>query len=123
MENKSKVIVEPIEDTNIIFQKIYGDTTAELSKEIYEKTEKTLQSMGNPPEFSFLVDTYDAGKAFAKPRKTFTTILQKDRLHKVAILGNKPFLRAMLKFHQIVSGVDKMRIFLNKDDAIAWLKE
>ena len=74
-------------------------------------------------KFSLLVDTYEGGKTLSKARKTFTTVLQKDSLHKVAILGNKPFIRAMLKFHRIVSGVDKMRIFLNKDDAIKWLKE
>lgn len=123
MENKSKVIVEPIEGTNIIFQKIFGDTTAELDKELHTKTEKALQSIGNPPKFSFLVDTFDAGKALSKARKSFNAVLQKDSLYKVAILGNKPFVRAMLTFHRIVSGVDKMRIFLNKDDAIIWLKE
>ena len=123
MENESKVIVEPVEGTNIIFQKIFSDTTAEMSKEIYEKTEKAISSIGNPQKINILIDTFDAGKALSKARKTFNAVLQKDIINKVAILGNKPFLRAMLKFHRIVSGVDTMRIFVNKDDAIAWLRE
>ena len=123
MGHESKVIVEPIEGTNIIYQKIFGDTTAEISKEVYEKTEKTVLAIGNPDKINLIVDTFDAGKALSKARKTFNTVLQKDIINKVAILGNKPFLRAMLKFHRIVSGVDKMRIFVNKDEAIAWLKE
>jgi len=123
MEHESKVIVEPIEGTNIIFQKVFGDTTADMDKEIYEKTEKAILAIGNPYTVNIIVDTFDAGKTLSKARKSFNAVLQKDRVNKVAIMGNKPFLRAMLKFHRIVSGVDKMRIFENKDEAIAWLKE
>lgn len=123
MENESRFIVEPLEGTNIIFQKIFGDTTAEMNNKIYEKTEKTISAMGNPDKINFLVDAFEGGKTLSKARKTFNAVLQKDRVNKVAVLGNKPFIRAMLKFHRIVSGVDKMRIFLNRDDAIMWLKE
>jgi hypothetical protein len=123
MASESKVIVKPIEGTNIIFQKVFGDTTSEMDKEIYEKTEKAILAIGNPYKINIIVDTYDAGKTLSKARKSFNAVLQKDRVNKVAILGIKPFLRAMLKFHRIVSGVDKMRIFENRDEAIAWLKE
>ena len=71
MECESKVIIEPVEGTNIIFQKFFGDTTDELNKEIYEKTEKTISAMGNPEKINLLVDTFDAGKALSKARKTF----------------------------------------------------
>ena len=63
------------------------------------------------------------GKAFSKARKQFVSVLKKDEVKKVAILGNKPFMRAMLAFYRIVSGVDKIRNFSSKDDAIVWLND
>ena len=123
MGNEFSVDVHRIENTNIIFVKISGEIEGIDSQVIYDKTEQAVLTLDNPNEIKLLVDARDAGKAFSKARKQFVSVLEKDEVKKVAILGNKPFMRAMFAFYRIVSGVDKIRSFSSKNDAIVWLND
>jgi len=123
MENEFSVDVHRIDGTDIIFVKISGEIKDDESKILYKKTEQVVLTLNNPDNVKLLIDASDAGKAFSKARKQFVSVLKKDDVKKVAILGGKPFMRAMLAFYRILSGVDKIRGFSLKENAIAWLSD
>lgn len=123
MENEFSVDVHRIDGTDIIFVKISGEIKDEESKILFKKTEQVVLTLNNPDNVKLLIDASDAGKAFSKARKQFVSVLKKDDVKKVAILGGKPFMQAMLAFYRILSGVDKLRSFSLKEDAIAWLND
>lgn len=100
-----------------------GELTDNITDSIYQEHDKIAMTFDDPGDVRLLVDAREAGKVWAKARKQFRSVLKKGEIKKVAIFGNQPFLRAMLTFYRIVSGVNKVRNFSSKDDAIAWLND
>ncbi len=123
MNNTFTLVTERIEGTNIIYSKVSGELSDDVTDMIYRENEKIAATFDDPNDIRLLVDARESGKAYSKARKQFSGVLKKKEIKKIAVLGNKPFLKAMLTFYRIVAGVDKIRSFSLKDDAIAWLKE
>jgi len=123
MDKTFKLVCERIEGTNIIYSKMSGELTDDVTDAIYEEHDRIAATLDDPDDIRLLVDAREGGKACSKARKQFTSVLKKEEIKKVGIIGNMPFLRAMLTFYRIVSGVDKVRKFSSKEDAIAWLND
>ncbi len=123
MENDPSFIIERIEGTNIIYNKIRGFVSIERSEMIFAKNDEIVKTLDNPDNVRMLIDAQETVKTDSKSRKQFNSVLKDDNVSKIALLGDKPFLRAMLTFHRIVTGVDKLRNFSSREDAITWLKE
>ncbi len=123
MEKDPDIIVECIDGTNIIYNKIRGFISIETSQMLFARNDEIVKTLDNPNDVRMLIDATESGKTDSKARKQFNQILKDDNVKKMAILGNKPFLRAVLTFHRIVTGVDKIRIFSSREDAITWLEE
>ncbi len=122
MEKDPDFIIERIDGTNIIYNKIRGSISIETSNMLFAKNDEIVKTLDDPHDVRMLVDATESGKTDSKARKQFNQVLKDDNVKKMAILGNKPFLRAMLAFHRIVTGVDKIRNFSSREDAIEWLK-
>ncbi|MBD3343637.1 MAG: hypothetical protein GF401_01090 [Chitinivibrionales bacterium] len=121
MENRFKL--ELLCENRIIEQTIYGDVDDNLSLPLRQESDALRKKTANPDKACVLINTEHAGKATSKARRKLYDILKEPFIHKFAVFGIRPYVRAIVNFIMSASGSKKIRVFSSREKAIEWLLE
>lgn len=100
---------------------IDGTKAQEIAKKISELV-TDAQNQGRP--IDLLIDNTKMKGASLEARKIGLNIMKKWPYRKMALFGNSRYLQHLVNLMIIASGRGSiMRVFSNKESAIAWLQE
>ena len=121
MAEKANYEIRLDEKLQIIRQTLTGQIDEEEAKKVSSATRALAQELKDPQRVRILTVSSNVGKPRPKVRKILMNDLNDPTLYKLALVDSNPFLKALISFIFIVSGISKARMFLNETDAIGWL--
>jgi hypothetical protein len=107
----------------IIRQNITGQVDEVEAKKISSATRAMAQELKDPQRVRILAVSSNVGKMGSKVRKILMNDLKDPTLYKMAFAESNPYLKALISFIFIVTGLDKVRMFSNEKDAQDWLNK
>ena len=110
-----------LDEDNIIYSTIIGDTDSEMAIAFDEATLKLMNMIEG--KVNVFVDNDKARKPSAVARKIMQGFIMHEKYGKLAIFGLHPVARVLASFFMGYSKKKDMRFFNSKDEALAWLKE
>ena len=110
-----------LDEDNIIYSTIIGDTDSEMAIAFDEATLKLMNMVEG--KVNVFVDNDKARKPSAVARKIMQGFIMHEKYGKLAIFGLHPVARVLASFFMGYSKKKDMRFFNSKDEALAWLKE
>jgi hypothetical protein len=123
MAEKANYTIRLDDKLQIIRQDITGQVNVADAKKISSATRVIARELKDPQRVRVLAVSAKVGKIESKARKILMNDLNDPTLYKMALVGSNPFLKALISFVFIVTGLDKARMFSNEKDAIGWLNE
>jgi hypothetical protein len=121
MAEKANYTIWLDDKLQIIRQNITGPIDEEDAKKISSATRAAARQLKDPQRVRILAVSSNVEKIESKPRKILMNDLKDPTLNKMAFVENNPYLKALISFTFILTGVDKVRMFSNEKDAIDWL--
>jgi hypothetical protein len=123
MAEKASYAIRLDEKLQIIRQDITGQVDVEDAKKISSTTRSIARELKDPQRVRILAVSSKVGKIESKARKILMNDLNDPTLCKMAFVGSNPFIKALISFVFILTGLDKARMFLDEKDAVGWLNK
>lgn len=123
MADKAKFEIHVDEKLQVIRLQVEGQIDEETSQAVLDTIEKLVPGLKNPEKVKTLVISSNFGKATPKGRKIFYENVKRPTLYKMAFVGKSMYIKAIITFIQIFSGLKKVRLFSDEQEAIRWLNE
>jgi hypothetical protein len=118
-----KFTVELDEKFQIIRNRIFCGLDDDLATKITDAMIATKSRMKDPGKVKALVFFNLASKGTTKGRKILMDNLKRPDFYKMAVLGNNPYMAALATFFFVATGINKVKLFSDENDAIRWLNE
>ena len=123
MAEKEKFTIQLDETLQIIRQNITGQFDEEEAKKISNATRAVARELKDPQRVRILAVASNVGKLGSKARKILMNDLKDPTLYKMAFVDSNPFIKVLISFIFILTGLDKVRMFSDEKDAIGWLNK
>jgi ABC-type cobalamin transport system permease subunit len=123
MAEKENYTIRLDDTLQIIRQTITGQIDEEDAKKISSTTRAVARELKDPRRVRILAVGANVGKTGSKVRKILMNDLNDPTLYKIALVDSNPFIKALISFMFIVTGLDKARTFSDEKDAIGWLNK
>jgi pantoate kinase len=119
--SSAKFTISRDEELQIIRQTIEGIIDEEDSKRILEMTVALANGLKDPNNVRVLTVSNDFGKATSRARKQLMKNLNESKLHKMAVMGKNPFMKTLITFIVMATGLKKVKLFTGEKEALDWL--
>ena len=117
----AKIEVWLDEDRRFIRQRIDGQLDVEDFQRLDEETQKLAADLRDPQAVLILFDARRFGVTTRRARRAMLRTLERPTLRRIAGYGAGGLGRVMAHFMVVMSGLDKLRMFLTETEAIQWL--
>jgi hypothetical protein len=111
------------EQSQVIRQRVECVLDDEVSRRLFNKTAELAAKLKDPRKIRILAVSDTFGKPTPAARRSLMNNVKRSELYKLAMVGNNPFMRAVISFFLSVGSTGKVRLFENEDDALEWLKK
>jgi hypothetical protein len=118
-----KFTVELDEKLQIVRNRIFCDLDEDHAIRITDAMAAARSRMKNPDKVRALVYFNLAGKGTTKGRRILMDNLKRPGFYKMAVLGNNPYMSALATFFFVATGINKIKLFSNEQEAVRWLNE
>jgi hypothetical protein len=123
MAEKENYTIRLDDKLQIIRQTITGQFDEDGAKKLSSATRAVARELKDPRRVRILAIASNVGKLGSKARKILMNDLNDPTLYKMAFVDTNPFIKALISFIFIVTGLDKERMFSDEKDAIGWLNK
>jgi hypothetical protein len=117
----AKIEVWLDEERRFIRQRIDGYVDAEDFKRLEAEMQRLGPEVRDPQNVLILFDATKAAKATFQARRAMVRALGRPTLKRMAIVNATLVGRMMSRFINVVSGLNKIRMFDDEREAIEWL--
>lgn len=111
------------EKTQVIYQWVEGDFSEKDSDRIVAMIGELKPRLRDPDRIRILALSEKPGKPTPSARRSLLENAKREDLYKMAIAGGNPYMKALVSFFCIASGMKKVRAFTKESDALQWLVE
>jgi len=110
------------EERQIVRQRLHGQPDLTQFLQISAETGQYASQLRCPAEVRILVEGKGIGRLSKPTRSAAMEALKRPDLKKVAVVTSNRFGRIMLRFIVVATGIDKVRAFPDKVEALKWLQ-
>jgi hypothetical protein len=121
MPRQSKIWLD--ESLQVIRQQLIGPTDESEALWIIDQTIRCSSMLKDPSCVRILLDGQKLGKISLKGRQALAKMQKKPEMNKLASWGINLLDRTVIRFINMVTGMNKMMAFKDEKAAIKWLLE
>ena len=110
------------EERQMVRQRIRGAPDLTQFLQMSAATGECASRLRCPTEVCILVEGEELGRLPKPTRSVAMETLKRPDLKRVAIVTSSRFGRIMLRFIVVATGIDKVRAFRDKAEALKWLQ-